>query len=446
MNDKGHFGLGWPTAALLLGLVSAGPLPARAADKPAPDEEQRCAAGTCVGEAATMLRREAPGKPWHLVTPKETLQTGDLLVGGGGALFDSRNGAVRVEFLGDLAELSPYPVRECAVVLHDDPSVDLDFTLDRGRVNISNRKDSGAARVRVHVRRDAWDLTLDGQGATIALELYGRWPPGAPFTTEPGPKDVPTANLLFLAVKGAVALKHGVHEHTLKAPPGPALIEWDSVTGMDPAPHTLQELPPWAREGAYETPLAQRKKKILAHFRHLLTTKSLDEARDDLLNSDDPDQRRLAVIVMGALDDLPRLARALRESKHPDVWDNGVLALRQWIGRAPGQDQILYRGLIDRGGYSPATAEAILQLLHSFGDADLARPETYDALVDYLDSDHLPLRGLAYWHLKRLVPAGEEFGYDPTDPKEKREAAVQKWKKLIPNGKLPPRRPAGSEK
>jgi hypothetical protein len=444
MSDKRRFGLAWSAAALvLLGLV---PVPAPAADKPAPDEEKRCAAGTCVGEAATMLRREALGKPWRVVTPKETLQTGDLLVGGGGAVFDSQNGAVRVDFLGDLAEVSPFPVRECAVVLRDEPSVDLAFTLDRGRVDVSNRKDTGAARVRVHVRQDTWELTLAEPGATIALELYGRWPPGAQFTKEPGPKDVPTANLVFLVVKGEVMLKHGVHEHALKAPPGPALIEWDSVNGMDHTPHTLKELPPWAREGADETPLAQRKKKALAHLRHLLTTKSLDEALDDLVNSDDPDQRRMGVMVMGAVDDLPRLARALRESQHPDVWDNGVLALRHWIGRGPGQDQILYKGLVDNRKFSPATAEAIVQLLHSFGEEELARPETYEALIDYLDSDHLPLRGLAYWHLKRLVPAGEEFGYKPTDPQDKREAAVEKWKKLIPNGKLPPRPGARAEK
>jgi hypothetical protein len=437
MSDKGLFGPGLGAAALLL--LGLAPLPAPGADKPAPDEEKRCAAGTCVGETAAMFRREAPGKPWQLVTPKETLQTGDLLVGGGGAVLDSQNGAVRVAFLGDLAELSPFPVRECAVVLRDEPPADLAFTLDRGRVNVSNRKDAGAAHVRVHVRQDTWDLTLTGPGATIALELYGRWPPGVPFTRDPGPNDVPTANLVFLVVKGEVMLKHGVHQHALKAPPGAALIEWDSVDGMDPAPHTLKELPPWAQEGADETPLAQKKKKALARLRQLLLSRSIDEALDELVSSDDPAQRRLAVFVMGALDDLPRLGKVLRESRHPDVWDHGVQALRHWIGRSPGQDQILYQRLIEGGKYSPATAEAIVQLLHSFGEAELARPETYEALIDYLDSDHLPLRGLAYWHLERLVPAGEEFGYDPTAPKEQRAAAVEKWKKLIPNGKLPPR-------
>ena len=115
-----------------------------------------------------------------------------------------------------------------------------------------------------------------------------------------------------------------------------------------------------------------------------------------------------------------------------------MVALRHWIGRAPGQDQILYHGLIDAKVFTPLEAETALELLHDFGDDDLARPVTYQLLIHLLDSDKRFIRGLAYWHLSRLVPAGVKFGYDPFAPQEAREAAVKKWKELIPDGKLPP--------
>jgi hypothetical protein len=83
-------------------------------------------------------------------------------------------------------------------------------------------------------------------------------------------------------------------------------------------------------------------------------------------------------------------------------------------------------------------AEIIMNLLHSFGDVDLARPETYGLLIDYLGHDLLPIRGLAHWHLVRLVPQGRKIDYDPLAPKEKRAAAVEEWRKLVPAGKLPP--------
>jgi hypothetical protein len=423
--------------ATLLAMTCVAGASASAAD-PVKADAKRTEVGKWVADSPMLLHREEPEKPWQIVAPDEPLLSGDLLLGGGGTSLTSQNGAISLVMIGDLAELSPYPVRETAVVMHNDRKYDLDMTLDRGRIDLVNNKE-GSAHVRVRLRHETWDLTLEEHGASIALETYGRWPRGVPFTKDPGPKDVPTSTLIFLVLKGEVRVKHGFHHHVLKEPPGPALIEWDSVTGQDPTAHFVDELPPWARQDAAETELAKKKKAMLQRFRQLAQAKSIGEALDELVTADDAGARRIAVFIMAALDDLPRLANALRETKYLDVWDNGVLALRHWIGRGPGQDQKLYQVLIDTRKYSPRNAEAALQLLHSFGEADLARPETYEMLIDYLESEKPTLRGLAYWHLSRLVPAGQEFGYNPLDPKEKREEAVDKWRKLIPTGQLPPK-------
>jgi hypothetical protein len=64
-------------------------------------------------------------------------------------------------------------------------------------------------------------------------------------------------------------------------------------------------------------------------------------------------------------------------------------------------------------------------------------------LVRFLDNDELCIRGLSNWHLVRLVPAGEKFGYNPLDPKDKRDKARHQWKKLIDDklsrNELPPK-------
>jgi hypothetical protein len=419
---------------------------ARSADKVQAAEAQRTAAGKLITDKGSLVRREARGKPWQLVDQNETLFSGDLLVARAGAQVESTNGAVRLNPMSDLDYLSPYPIRECAIRLQADPKVDLAFTLDRGRVDVINHKTQGAATVRVEAWHKTWELTLDEPGTQITLELFGRWPPGVAFTKNPGPKDVPTASLVFLVLKGRVHLQHGGVTHVMAAPPGPAMIEWDSVTGMDDTPHPLAKLPAWASPATEESPAAKRKKAARDRLVKLILSKGIDGALDTLINSDDADDRELAIIVMGALDDLPRLGKAMRGAKHPDVWENGVLTLRHWIGRAPGQDQILYQGLVQSGNFSPVEAETILQLLHSYGDADLARPETYETLIAYLSHDQAAIRGLAYWHLSRLVPAGKKFGYNPLDPKDKRDAAVKQWKKLIPSGQLPPRSKSENKK
>ena len=96
------------------------------------------------------------------------LHADDFVVGLPGAMLESANGAVRLDFLADLDRLSPYPIRECAVQLRDNRNVDLEATLDRGRMDLVNRKQQGAAHVRVQVRKDIFDLTLAEPGARVA--------------------------------------------------------------------------------------------------------------------------------------------------------------------------------------------------------------------------------------------------------------------------------------
>jgi hypothetical protein len=433
-------------AILILGVTPlASTVPSKVT---AAEPKSKAAAGggvaTCVSPTATIVQRSPDEKTWHIVMHNQSLPANELLVGLPGAIVESKNGSVRLELLADLEKISPYPVRESAVRLQHHANADLAVFLDRGRVEFINQKKTGPATVQVSVRQDTWDIGLDEPGARIALELYGRWPPGVPFSTAPNAKHEPTASLLFLVLHGRVTLKHSGEELALHAPPGPALVEWDSITGQDASAQFLDKLPPWADTTRKETALAKTKKETLERFRQAAIDKGIDGALDEFINSDKEYDRTLAVFAMAALDQLPRLGKAAREAKHPDILENAVLALRHWIGRCPGQDQILYKGLIENSKYKPVHAETVVQLLHSFGEADLASPETYQTLIDYLDHDQLAIRELAYWHLYRLVPAGRDIAYNPLDSKEAREAAIQKWRKLVPPGKVPAR-PTGQE-
>src|SRR5262249_6386965 len=151
----------------------------------------------------------------------------------------------------------------------------------------------------------------------------------------------------------------------------------------------------------------------MMRFRKLVQEKSIDEALDRFLNSDDKGERRLAIYCLAATDQLPKVGDALMKTAREDVWDTAVLALRHWLGRAPGQDQIFYKALIEKRNFTPAHAATIMQLLRSFSDHDLASPELYEMLIDYLKSDRQAVRGLAQWHLRRLVPAGRDIHFNP---------------------------------
>jgi hypothetical protein len=360
-----------------------------------------------------------------------------------GAVVETTKETVRLTLLTDMDKNSPYPILEAAVVLHDSPDYDLDFTLDRGRVDVTNIKKKGSARVRIRFHDQKWEATLAEPGTRIALQLYGRWAKGVRFHPKPQAKEVPAANLIFLVRKGHVQLNHGSCYHTLSAPPGPARLHWDNSGAADEAPQKLDKLPNWAATEESTSERAERIKKVIEEFRQEAVKSSPHTATHTFVKSENPNHRATGVIFMGAMDDLEGLGDVLTGTDYPDAWDRAVVVVRHWLGRRPGQDQILYRGLMEKRGLKPAQAEGVMQLLHSFGDTELAQPELYTMLVRFLDNEQLGIRGLAHWHLVRLVPAGAKFAYNPLDSKEKRDKARDQWKELIDDllskGKLPPK-------
>src|SRR5258708_98927 len=115
----------------------------------------RTAAGKCTSPAASFAGRQAGGAAFDVLKENAELSTGDMLVTLPGATLDSKNGGVSVKSLADYDSKSPLPILETALLLNPAGEADLDFTLDRGRVDITNKKAAGAAMVVVRF----WDQT-----------------------------------------------------------------------------------------------------------------------------------------------------------------------------------------------------------------------------------------------------------------------------------------------
>src|SRR6185437_3503923 len=171
------------------------------------------------------------------------------------------------------------------------------------------------------------------------------------------------------------------------------LLHWDNRDEAEEAPHKLDKLPAWADTEDASSERALQIKKVVEEFRREAVKSSLKEALDRFANSEDPNHRASGVIFMGAADDLEGLAKVLMGTKYPDAWDWAVVVIRHWIGRAPGQDQIVYRMLVNKRKMPVAQAQSIMQLLHSFDDTVLAQPELYKMLVKFLDHDRMGIRG-----------------------------------------------------
>lgn len=406
-----------------------------------PAEPARVVAAKATSPAATFSAR-APGATGFEVLPADAaLSTGDLLLLLPGSTLGSKNRAVGLKSLADYDGKSPLPILDTALTLNEPKDADLDLTLDRGRVDLTNTKTDGAAGVRVRFWEQSWKVTLDSPGTRVAVELCGRWPGGSRF--KPAGKAgelpaAPVASLVLLVLNGSAAVDVGGVTLGLRSPPGPAQLEWDSIGGARTQPQKLDKLPEWADPLTVLSADGQKAAAAVEKFRAARAA-SAAEAVNSFLASTDPAEQRVALVTLGATDDLDRLTRILNGAKTATEWDFGITILRHWVGRCAGHDQKLYEYLTSpTGGYTPAHARVIMQLLFGFGPDDLRQPETFEVLIDYLTHDQAAIRNLAAWHLVRLVPAGKAVAFKPGGTKEECAAASRQWKKLVPSGQLPP--------
>jgi hypothetical protein len=392
------------------------------------------AVATCVSVAGALLELR-PKAAWEAVKAGDRVGPGVLLVALPKAELLSANKAVTLNMLADIGQRGPYPVLESAVRIHANADADLDVTLDRGIMAVTNAKKTGAAKVRIRVAGKSWDLLLKEPGSKVGLELFGRHPPGAPKVLE-GKIDPPTADVILLVTKGQAFLHTGKDGYGLQAPPGPAFLHWDSVLDRPSVDH-LDKLPE-----ALTKALDDKEAKLfhdLCHCTLALGSRPIDQVLDGLLKSDTKVDRLVGVTVLGAVDKLPALLDALANSKHADMRDHAVLVLRTWMGRGPGQVEKLHQALTQDGRYSKVHARTILQLMFGFNEEDRSRPDTYELLIALLNHPQVPVRELARWHLVRLAPAGKDIAYDAGGPEAERQRGSEQWRALIPEGKLPPR-------
>jgi hypothetical protein len=403
--------------------------------------EPRVYFGKATLETGSLLSREGDDQPWKVA---RDVFTRDRLLALGGlkTVVAPVSDAIKLVLWGNLPAQSPLPILESSAILHDTGAFDLDITLLSGRAVITNTKKKGSAKIWLRMPGEGWEVTLDGPGSTVALDLYGRWPHGVPFVKNPFAPERPISVLSLQVIEGSADVRFGGRQQRLGTPPGPSILHWDSVEGAGSGPQRLDKLPDWATgPGTLPDELKSLPEVVASYLK--LCDQGPVPALLALLTSADSEKdanrasvtREFAVLGLAACGALPHLAEVLASSHSAELRETIVLAMRHWIGSAPGRDLQLYAMLIGYAKYTERQADTLLQLLHS--PFDPKDPATYQTLIAYLQHDKPAIRALARWHLYRLVPSGAKIAYDPNGTPEARAKAAQEWKQLIPDGSLP---------
>lgn len=387
-------------------------------------------AGKC--DSVTGILMAQKGKDWQPVLAGSELPTGVKLVALFQADLTSANGAIGARMIADVGHRGPLPVLESAIIVQPPKDVDFDVSLERGLLVLVNKKASGSAHVDLRIRGHLIQIELKTPETKLGVEIYGRHAPGLASLKD----DEPSTFVFALVVQGEVRLKGEKQNVTLHEPPGPALLEWNSIDKRV-AVRSLEKLPDYAK------PPTEDDKKQMAIMggiaARLLKPGPFGKLAmaDAILKADSPLERKVAITVLGALDEVPPLMAALMLSKNADTRDHAVLVLRHLLGREPGQLTKLEKGLTEKAGLKQVQAKNFIHLLIGFDDEERSEPDTYELLINGLEHPLQAIRAMSHWHLVRLVPAGKSIEFDVAAPPMIRQAGVAKWKELIPAGKLP---------
>jgi hypothetical protein len=176
-------------------------------------------------------------------------------------------------------------------------------------------------------------------------------------------------------------------------------------------------------------------------------------ALTETVDSEVPAHRFVAILGLGAIDDVPRLLDVLADGDpaHKNERGLAIFALRRYVDRSLADGEALYEGKTQTGilkdkRYLSREADLVTQLLHDFPEAEGRNPETFLFLLNLMDKqDRVAIRELAYWQLLRVAqppPGVQPVQLPPFNAawgEDQRRAAVAALKKLVEDGKLPAR-------
>jgi hypothetical protein len=430
-----------------------GPSLHTATNWPPPPSQERAVVGRYIGagKAPSVLVAQREGQAWRRVPDRAEVSSTDTLVSLPGYLSevvtkDEPGDGVGLLLRGQLREFARDPLMaylmESAVVLHQSEEFDLDLTLLRGRIYLRNHKRKGPAKVRLRFEKEVWDLTLQGQGAEVGVDLFKGYPP----ELDPR-KEEPRADFYLCVQAGEVEARvNFYHTDSMAAPPGPAAFIWNSHGQRAHGPVPLRQLPEVWKKEPPDTKLARGMSLALAGLAEKLAAKkALEVALREEREKDDVSPRLLALYCSAALDDVGKLIEGLGDENpnHYRDRETAIFALRRWLARGPGQVRVLYdetrkTGALKDRGYRDGEAQTIVDMLFDLPVEERRDPETFTQLARNLESRKTAIAELGYWHLVRLSLPEKLPGFNAAGPDESRKEVADHIRKMLAAKKLPP--------
>ncbi len=317
---------------------------------------------------------------------------------------------VIVRLWGNVPEQLPYRVFESRVKLHPPPAgFDADITLQAGRIYLKSNR--GAARIRIRLASEVWDVTLPDAEAHALVELISWYEPGTRYAREGG--SPPKREARFAVAFGTAGFAAPARLKKFEKIPPNQQITWDSLSDALSAP---REIPAETRglllkaDPLVDGELNKQLTRLLSDMANRVTTREAvhvivknlvgPELPDDVAPRDADLVARLAIYSHAALADssaagaasLNPLIDVLRSELPWLARQAVVTALVAWVGRDRGNTALLYPVLTSKG-LEQEDADWLLRLLRAYVSPTHPDPKRLDELVDPIPPRTRPLLG-----------------------------------------------------
>jgi hypothetical protein len=388
---------------------------------------------------SVFLQRTRGSGPWQRLRPQSPVFSSDYLTSLPGYRSELwLDGGARLQLWGSLPELAGMPIYESAVTLHPRAGVDVDFTLERGVVVLSNHKKQGPMVARVRFADEAWDVTLPDSDSIVGVHLHGRC---MPFSRQPDSGE-PNLIVVVLALRGPSTVQVRYSKVPLSAP---SFFGWNNIQGPAQEPQHLPQPPDWwTNKPPSQSPLQAALQDLTRRLLAKQQDNSLEIVLAEMINDRESADRAVAVRCMGAMNDWPDLLDALSSGLFPDVRALACGELYRLLGLNRANDDILAAALRQKN-FSEGQARTVVQLLHRFAPELWGNLATRTTTVEYLAHDKLAIRQLAYLLLLDQIPEGKKIPYDPAGDIAMRQRGYLAWRDLV-SGNRPNGKPAAKDK
>lgn len=361
-----------------------------------------------------LLRFDPQERQWFMLPHRSTVHADELLAAPEPfeAAFDLEKGRCQITLLGDTV----------VQMLGKNEAAPVGIEVPQGRVIVQSRgaSDDQPVLLSLALPGQMWRLELLTPDTLCGIEVPTREPIGF----EQLPTTGPTGGLYVAS--GSVRLAKRLDDERPQVTvidKGNWLtlsVEHEEGTGQMSAPMTAP--PEWL------DPQRRRTTSTLRRFANLFEKefelgKPISLSIVALVKNQQPKISELAVRCLALTDQYGGVVMALTQSEHEEARMAAVTGLRAWLTKSPDNAKLLRTELEN---YLPRqTAETVYRLLWGYRQEDAYDYATSRQLVEWLNSDFVVIRELAFYNIFRLT--GRRYDYRALSPQSQRQAAVNRW-------------------